>query len=139
MRRTALVAVPSATTLCVCTCWFAGVIWWDGYYLPYKPCRPVEYPDGKVIAQDQHIGVSVPIAAVTGYYDRRLNVRVNAEDGQWNKENLKDARILYWCVAADINRLSAETGCIYLSSAAGKTEIQTMLLRGEGGEWPCPK
>jgi hypothetical protein len=140
MRRTALVVVLSAAVLSVCVCCVAGMVWWNGYYLPYKSCRPVAYPNGSVVTQDTRSTVSEPIDVVIKYYDQRLSVRSNsAEFGQWTKEILPESRILYSCAAVDINRLSTETGCIYIQSVGGSTEIQTKLLRGEGGEWPCPK
>jgi hypothetical protein len=139
MRRNAIAVVLSLMLLSVCTCCIAGGLWWDGYYLPYKPCRPISYAAGKVVTEATSSILPVSMDVVEKFYDQRLNVQpYPAEIGEWSRQKLPDSRILYSCPAVDINRLSVETGCIYLWESDGNTHIQTMLLRSEGGTVPCP-
>jgi hypothetical protein len=139
VRRNAIVVAVSAVILSLCTCCIAGGLWWDGYYLPYKPCRPLTYPDGKVVTEATSSTTLISIDTVEKYYDQRLAVKPDqAETGHWRRRNVPNARVFYDCPATDINRLSTETGCIYLWSSDGKTYIQTLLLRSEGGNDQCP-
>ena len=126
--------------MAICLCCIAGGVWWDGYYLPDKPCRPVHYPEGTVETNNTSVITSDPIEVVLNYYDQRLSVKpYPAETGVWSREKLSDSTVLYLCYGTDINRLSTETGCIYLQSSNGQTQIQTMLLRSEGGNDSCPQ
>jgi hypothetical protein len=114
-------------------------MWWDGEYLPIKPCRPVSYPEGNVETHRAETSTSDPIEAVLIYYDQRLDIQpYPAEIGFWTRQELPDARTLYTCGSVDINRITTETGCIYVSSSNGTTQIETLLMRSEGGIMACP-
>lgn len=112
----------------------------DGYYLPNKPCRPLTYPNAQqTTAQFIHTTTN-SIESVLQFYDEKLNVQqFPANTGQWKREILSDGRYLYSCYGVDINLLTTETGCIYLKGETGSTAIETMLLRSEGSNTPCPR
>jgi hypothetical protein len=135
----------SLTALC-CLCCLAAGLWWDGYYLPYKPCRPVTYSPNTEVGSGEGMwfleSTSDSLNVVLANYDQRLKPHIvpdYGDTGQWSKEQLPDGRYLYSCFGVDINRLSTETGCIYVKGQATQTQIEGWLFRSEGGNWPCPK
>jgi hypothetical protein len=114
----------------------------DGYYLPEKPCRPLAYPDGGQLKLEP----AKPISFTTGdsieevllFYDKLLEIKPwPAEIGYWQREQLKDANYLYSCYGADSNRITGETGCIYVRRQGEDTLIRTILYRTEGTNIPC--
>lgn len=134
-----LIPLVGILVLSIACCSLAG-IYWDGYYLPFKPCRPIIYPDGQSTGEQLSYSAKVPLDSVILFYDQRLNVRpYPADTGQWRREQISQSKYLYSCFGVDINWLTAETGCIYVSGDIEITRIETRLLRGEGGSSACPK
>jgi hypothetical protein len=112
----------------------------SGYYLPYKPCRPVTYPDGKRTTVEFYFTSTDSLTSVLQFYDQQLDVQPFPGDiGQWRREKLADSRYLYSCYGVDINNTTTETGCIYIDSDGTNTYIRTELLRAEGANNPCSK
>lgn len=112
----------------------------NGYHLPFKPCRPIIFPNGMQITAQVSYTTTVSLDAVLSFYDQRLDAQPFPEDAlYWKKEELRDSKYLYYCYAGDINFLTTETGCIYVVREEKSTRIDTMLLRSEGSNTPCPK
>jgi len=130
--------------LCCC---FGIIIWWDGYYLPYKYCRPVTYPDGNMNGLKEGKWFSTTTTAsvnsVMVFYDERLLTGEHSLGdinlGEWHRKELQDGRLLYECVGIDINLLTVETGCIYISKQNEGTYIESWFLRSEGGTITCSR
>jgi hypothetical protein len=136
MKRLIIAAISVALMACG-----AIATYWNGYYLPNKPCRPTKYPDGEVISEDSSYLTKQSFAEIVDYYDRSLKpVAVqSANFRQWSKEQLDTNRILYICQAPDTNGLTTETGCIYVGVEPSGTRISLMLMRSEGSTSQCPR
>jgi hypothetical protein len=113
----------------------------DGYYLPFKPCRPITYPDGQITTEKFSHITTTPLDLVLSFYDQRLKAQpvLEADVGEWRKEVLGDTKYLYVCYGVDINGLTTETGCIHVNKEEKGTHITTTLLRSEGGSMQCPR
>jgi hypothetical protein len=120
-------------------CCGMGLAFWDGYYLPSKPCRPIRYSDGVPLGQDATTVVPDSLETVVTYYDKTLDAQPsqNSEPAVWRTEKLNNG-YLYWCYSADINLLTAETGCIYVLKNDVGTSLEYRLRRSEGGHLTCP-
>lgn len=86
-----------------------------------------------------------PLNTVILFYDRHLGLRLvpdnmplPGDEGEWIKKKLRESTYLYACYGVDINRLTTETGCIYVRSEGKDTRIDIVLIRAEGGYMPCP-
>lgn len=142
MRRNTIFALSGAllSLLLVACCCIGVALYWDGYYLPNKPCRPITYPDGQTTTTSFSTTTSDSLDAVLQYYDRQLNVQPYPGDmGQWIRVEQADSEYLYSCASVDINGLTTETGCVYISSQGEATYIETELLRSEGGNNQCSR
>lgn len=117
------------------------ILFLEGSYLPSKVCRPITYPDGKVTTERFSLKTTDSIEAVLSFYDQQLNAQpwLDAGTNQWGKEALGNSNYLYLCYGVDINRLTTETGCIYVSSRESGSTIEAVLFRSEGGYIQCPK
>lgn len=116
------------------------IIFLEGSHLPVKPCRPRIYPGG--VKTDQHFSLSSSdsLSTVLSFYDETLDIKTwPADTAQWRKEQLRDLNYLYSCFAVDINKLTTETGCIYISSSDSVVHIEGKLIRSEGSNVACPK
>ena len=139
MRRNRIIAAFSGLLLVGGGCLILG-IFWEGSYLPNKPCRPVVYPEGQTTTEQLSYDINDSIEAVLEFYDQRLNVQPFPGDtGQWRREELSTSKYLYSCYGVDINLLTTETGCIYVNPGGAGTHIETQLLKSEGGSIPCPR
>ena len=143
--RWILLTVFSGYCLFWMTCCALGAFWLDGYYLTYKTCRPIGYPSGEVAGQGEGKRFAYTTAdrsdAVIAFYDQRLKPYVGsyyADLGEWSKSKLPGGNYRYACASVDINRLTTETGCIYVRPGVDGTYIEGWLIRGEGGEAQCP-
>jgi len=121
----------------------AGAVYWDGYWLPGKPCRPIRYPTGETIGETltdpESVDTPHPFEEVTRFYESRLPIgQPGSQTKPWERELVSKSMIRYSCYAADINGMTAETGCITVNKVSAGTRIVTMLLRGEGASPPCP-
>lgn len=136
MQRTRTASIGILLALCgICA---LLVLFVDGTYLPNKPCRPITYPDGKRTNGPGMLEAEVPIQTVLAFYDQELSAQIGSTDfREWSKELREDSSYLYSCYAVDINLLTAETGCIWVTGSQKSTQIKTALLRGEGGSWGC--
>ena len=138
MRRRIL--IPISLFLAACCCLTA--IFWHGYYLPFKPCRPITYPEGQVITGEYSHTSSDSLESILSFYDQHLNAQpaLEADVGQWGKEILENSTYLYSCYGVDINGLTTETGCIYITTNEGKeNRIKDALYWGEGAKQQCPR
>ncbi|CAG1006274.1 hypothetical protein ANRL4_03614 [Anaerolineae bacterium] len=121
-------------------CCIAAALFFDGYYLPNKPCRPIVYPDGRREPRPFSDVYRVSFDSVLSFYDQNLHIASSPRDTDlWRKERLSTTAYLYSCYAADINGLTAESGCIYVHQEDNATRVETRLLRSEGSNTPCPK
>jgi hypothetical protein len=121
---------------------FCGLlsIFLEGFYLPFKPCRPKTYPDGTKTSQQFSQSSSDTLDKVLEFYDKNLDVKPwPADTAQWRREQLGDFNYLYSCFAVDINKLTTETGCIYVSSIDTVVHIEGELMRSEGSNVACPR
>jgi hypothetical protein len=133
-RSCALIVVVVILALCG-----AGAVFWDGYWLPGKPCRPIRYPTGETLTNSESVDSSRTFEEVMRFYDSRLSIgQPGSQSKLWTKELLSKSTTLYSCYAGDINGLTAETGCIIVNQVSSGTQIVTLLLRGEGSSPPCP-
>jgi hypothetical protein len=128
----------------ICACCLAGFLWWDGYYLPNKPCRPIAYPAGNL----EGIGTGRRFAYITSdsvdlvlaFYDTELKSHTGtdyADTGEWYRSRKENGTYLYRCYGVDINGLTTETGCIYVAPSVSGALIEGWLLRSEGGHVQC--
>lgn len=141
MRKRTLVIAAALLTCTLASC-LAVAVFWDGYYLPYKPCRPIGYPTGAVVAQEGHdydFSTGDNLATVVSFYDARLMPTDGGDPtNHWAKETLPASNYLYRCYGSDVNLLTTETGCIYVEpQIGGTTQIRISFFRGEGNGWPC--
>lgn len=137
MRRSMLIFAFGVLALLICC---LIVLFFEGYYLPFKPCRPITYPDGIKKGKQFSYTTTATLDVVLSFYDQHLDIQPwPADREQWRKEELGSSTYLYSCYAGDINGLTTETGCIYISNEGGSTLIETMLFRSEGGNIPCPR
>ncbi|MCC7361579.1 MAG: hypothetical protein IT317_18990 [Anaerolineales bacterium] len=132
-----LVAVVIVSVVACCA---LGLLFWDGYYLPQKPCRPIAYPSGQRLGGDQLADNSDDLQLVETFYDDRLVPKPidYPNFGVWHKDKLDKGVVRYWCYANDINGLTTETGCIDIKRVNDDTIIKYTLRRSEGGFSPCP-
>lgn len=139
MRRK--IILISLGCLLVVSCCFLFYIFWDGFYLPYKPCRPIKYPDKEVITSEANYTTPDPVESVLSFYDDTLQAQspLEAGVGDWGKEQLTESLYLYSCYGVDINRLTTETGCILISNQEEQNKIRALLYLGEGSNQPCPR
>ena len=114
-------------------------LFWDGYYLPKKPCRPITYPDARRTTKTFSITTKDSLETVLEFYTQSLGVKpiFDADTGDWRMERLSDKRYLLSCYGADINGVSTESGCIYVSVDGSHTKIDGDLYRSEGSNIPC--
>jgi hypothetical protein len=110
-------------------------------YLPNKPCRPITYPEGKRTGREGREISYTPdsLDKVFKFYTERLKateVVPEASDGTWWLER-RSQQLVFACMAVDINLLTTETGCVYLSEESSKTKIEIQFLRSEGANWYC--
>ena len=122
-----------------------GTLVLDGYYLPFKACRPIAYPSGTQLQIREgttltHI-TSDEIDVVTRFFDQQLLASqkkpLGMDLGQWHREKLNRPDYSYVCYGNDINGLTTETGCITLRQTESGTEIESTLFRSEGSHTPC--
>lgn len=134
------ILVLSAGVLLMLGLCLGAVIFLDGFYLPGKPCRPVQYPNGQRTTNPFKSIVAAEIEDVLTFYDTALNVQPwPADTGLWTRQELTPGVFRYTCYGTDINRLSTETGCVYVRrQTAGTVGIEGMLLRSEGSNAQCP-
>jgi hypothetical protein len=135
-RTPALVIILIFLLSCTFIC-----VYWEGYYLPFKACRPIIYPEGQRITEEISYTTPDPSKTVLPFFDQRLKAKsvedLGWEDGQWMKTKVDSSMTLYWCVGADINLSTGETGCIYVRPEGNGTRIRTEFLRWEGASWLC--
>lgn len=138
MKRRVMIATTVVLTILCC---LSLVIYWDGYYLPNNPCRLVTYPDARRTTSNFTYSGNEPVEMLLQFYDRELNAQpVRTEYGQWVKEKLTaSATYLYSCYSNDINGITTETGCIYISSNGKTPSVKTEFFRSEGGHIPCAR
>jgi hypothetical protein len=84
--------------------------------------------------------VEADLANAPAFYDAAPQVQpLPADDGLWTRQELAPEAFKYACYGADINRLSTETGRVYVrQQTRGTLSIEGMLLRSEGSNVQCP-
>ena len=115
-------------------------IYLDGYYLPFKPCRPITYPEGQTIVKEISYTTQDSPEVVSQFFNEELGAKpadIVSVDGAWLKEEVAESVTLYWCRGRDINLSTGETGCIYVSPSGDGTHIRTEFQRWEGSSWLC--
>jgi hypothetical protein len=116
-------------------------LFWDGYYLPGKSCRPITYPDARRTTKTFFLVTSDPIDKVLQFYNQQLDAQplYLADTGDWKQEQLSNTKYLFSCYGNDINLLTTESGCIYVSIEGSFTRIEGDLVRSEGSNIPCSR
>ena len=137
MRHRLLTILGVLSALIIC-CILAG-LFLDGYYLPSKPCRPITYPDGKRTTKEFSSKTPDSQATVLQFYNQHLGISSTSvvDTGDWKQEKLSDSKYLFSCYSVDLNGLSTESGCIYVSVSGEYIEIDGELNRSEGSNVPC--
>ena len=126
-------------------CCSSILIFFEGSLLPFKPCLPISYPDGKQLRKPGGEWLvqltEDPSEKVLSFYDEELaavrSYISGYELGQWKREDSGD-RTYYYCYGRDLNRVTTETGCISVSVTAETTRVETVRYRSEGSNVPCP-
>jgi hypothetical protein len=138
MRNRLIFTCVTMIALSLLCCLLTGVFL-EGSLLPRKPCRPVLYPNGNRTTESLDYAVTDSFDMVVSYYNDQLNAQTPdlVDTGQWSLERLSVSTFLYSCRGVDINGLTTETGCIFVSREASSTRIRTQLWRSEGGHIPC--
>jgi hypothetical protein len=124
----------------VMACCGVGLVFWDGYYLPNKPCRPISFPEGRRLGGDSSVLSKDTLITVEAFYDKHLAPKPTGvgDIGDWRKDKLTAGGYRYWCFGNDINLLTTETGCIDIREVDAGTVIDYRLRRSEGASAPCP-
>jgi hypothetical protein len=121
-------------------------IFWDGYYLPNKPCRPILYPTGieprPSEGQSNFYSTEDSVSEVVQFYDQRLDAipTLNSDDwvgSRWIRLKLGAASYVYECRSLDINRITKEQGCIYVNETNDGTLVETLFYRYEEETSSC--
>lgn len=132
------VVLTSAIVVCLCV---LSLVWYDGYFLPHKPCRPINYPDGENSwpkpGQFYFYSINDPVDKVLQFYTDRLIKVDEAGIFWWELEQLENSKYLYKCTATDLNGLTVETGCIFVRRNQDITLIETILYRSDTVSRPC--
>jgi hypothetical protein len=119
--------------LCLCLC-----IYVDGSLLPYKPCRPVAYPQSLPGLQHDTATTTDSLDTVKAFYDQRLNIQEGSGQlGVWVRSAIDQSHYSYTCRAIDLNFTTAEAGCITISAEGEGTIITTKHMRAEGSIPVC--
>jgi hypothetical protein len=86
-------------------------LFWDGYYLPGKSCRPITYPDARRTTKTFFLVTSDPIDKVLQFYNQQLDAQplYLADTGDWKQEQLSNTKYLFSCYGNDINLLTTES------------------------------
>lgn len=139
MKRTIISITGIILSIAVC-CAMIG-LFWDGYYLPNKPCRPITYPDARRTTEPFSIMSQDSLDSVLEFYNLNLATKpiFEADKGDWKMEKLNDTRYLFSCYGVDINRITTESGCVYVSLEGNYVKIDGDLARSEGSNVPCPR
>jgi hypothetical protein len=139
MRRTVIVIVSVSVVMFLLVCCTLLGLFLDGYYLPGKPCRPFAYPNLVRTTNAFSITTQDSIETVLQFYDQNLNIKpiMEADTGDWKIEELENSRFLYSCYSVDINGLTTESGCIYVTVEGLFTRIEGELNRSEGSNIQC--
>lgn len=121
-------------------CCISVAIFWDGYYLPMKTCRPITYPEGQRITRTFSVNTQDSTEMVLEFYTNKLNANSasTVEKGKWRMQLLEEDQYLFSCYANDINRITTESGCVYISSEKERTYIVGKFYRSEGSNVQCP-
>ena len=125
-------------------------LYYDGYFLPYKPCRPLEFPSLKVRPFPRQLEIyeyrtNLSVDEVTALIDNKIDPIVLSEEqylnvvasGVWKRKQQADGTQVYQCISGDINGITIEQGCMYIREASEGTLIQTDLSSFETSTFPC--
>jgi len=118
------------------------VLFWNGYYLPQQPCRPISYPGGQTTTAENASYITPDnIEIVLHFFDRHLDAADPsvAVTNQWRKVKTNGSSYLYYCYAGDVNLITTESGCIYIKPDGNNTLVRSMFFRSEGTNTPCPQ
>jgi len=138
-----VVGFLSLMTICFCCC--SAALFMEGSFLPFKACRPINYPFGTRdgLKEGEWFSLTTPdtMSEVLSFYDQRLldgqEFPRNLDVGEWQRKELADGKWLYSCYGVDINHTTTETGCIYVSEQAEGVLITSDFFRSEGANTPC--
>lgn len=137
MRHSILIIVTIIGSFMLCC--ISVALFWDGYYLPNKPCRPITYPNAKTTTESFSILTQDSLESVLEFYSQNLRTKsiYIADTGDWTMEELSTNKYLFSCYAPDMNRITTESGCVYVSFEKTYTRIEGNLTRSEGSNVPC--
>ena len=137
MKRTPCI-IGLAIMLSICC---LALVFYDGYFLPVKPCRPIAYPGTKRVTKDLSYTTKDAFETVSAFLDNHLKTKdaPGGDIGDWVKEKIGERNYLYSCYGVDINLLTSESGCIYVRDTGNTTQINILFYRSEGSETPCPR
>ena len=131
----------TSTVLVLLICCIAAGLFWDGYFLPGKPCRLLTYPDATRTARPFSLVATETIDTVLEFYNEHLSAQPAslADLNEWQVEKLSEGSYLYSCYGTDINLITTETGCIFVSFDDAYTKIVGEFYRSEGSNTPCER
>ena len=144
MQRAKIAAILGILLILSCCC-LTG-LYVDGYYLPFKVCRPITYPDGSLNPTRDNTWFSYtvedPIDDVTLFYDQQLPLGMRhrlwgVDLGRWEKNKIGDADYVYSCYGSDINYITIESGCVSVKKEEQGTHIRGWLVRSDSSNVPC--
>lgn len=140
--------VGVVTLVVVCSCGLF-IVFLDGYYLPNKPCRPIEYPSAERInpkpGEVYDYLTDSKLESVIVFFDDELNATILPEyesseikaSASWVRKKIDETTYVYQCISSDINGSTAEQGCLYVKEVEQGTLIETVLWRFETTTWAC--
>lgn len=146
-REVSLIVGGGAILLLFCCGLF--LLFFDGYYLPYKPCRPLEFPSLEKISFPKRSKIyeyrtNQPIDEVVELFDNRLHPLVLSREqplgvgvSDWKRKQLNSKIQVYQCISADINGSTLEQGCLYIRKTRHETAIQMMFGSFETSTFSC--
>lgn len=107
----------ASLTLSLITCCVLASLFWDGYYLPKKPCRPITYPDAMRTTEAFSITSQDSLETVLDFYNQNLDTKplFVADTGDWKMEEISNNRYLFSCYGADINLVDSTAKCNFES------------------------
>lgn len=125
------------------------LIFFDGYYLPHKPCRPLEFPSLEKISfpkrgEIYEYRTDQSIDEVVEIFDERLEPVVLLQDhslgvavSDWKRKSLDSRTEVYQCISEDINGIGFEQGCLHIRETSQETLIQMKFGSFETSTFPC--
>ena len=131
--------IGGGSVLIILLCCGLVFLFIDGYYLPYKPCRPLKFPSLEKRplpkwGETYQYRTNQSLDEIVELFDQKLRPLVLSEEqslgigiSAWKRKQIKEGTYVYQCISADINDITLEQGCMYIKESPEGTLIQTRL------------